>query len=83
MVVLGNHLKRCFNFAIFQALGNLQEEVDRLDSCVIGVVNNVAPSFRKIPEKSSIPGALLSSKVFSILNILSDSIFASSKFSFK
>ena len=45
-----------FNIAISQASGNLPEEIGRLDSCVIGVDNNEAPSFRKIPERSSISG---------------------------
>ena len=67
-----------FNFVILQASGNLPEEIDRLHSCVIGVANNEAPSFRKIPERSSMPGALLSSKFLSILNTLSDSIFENS-----
>ena len=65
-------LKSVLNFAILQASGNLPEEIDRLQSCVIGVANNEARSFRKIPERSSVPGALLSSKVFSVLNTLSD-----------
>ena len=73
--VLEPFLKSRFNFAILQASGNLLEEIDRLHSCVIGVANNEAPSFRKISEKLSMPGALLSSKFFSILNTLSDSIF--------
>ena len=44
--------------------GNLPEEIDRLHSNVIGVANNAALSFRKIPERLSIPGALLLSKFF-------------------
>ena len=81
--VLEPFLKSGFNFAIFQESGNLPEEIDRLHSCVIGVANNEAPSFRKIPERSSMPGALPSSKVFSILNTLSDSTFKNSNLSFK
>ena len=81
--VLKPFLKSGFNFAIFQASGNLPEEIDRLYSCVIGVAKNEAPSFRKIPERSSMPGALLSSIFFIILNNLSGSIFANSNFSFK
>ena len=57
-------LKSSFNFAIFQGSGNVPEETDRLYSCVIGVANNDAPSFRKIPQRSSIPGDLLHVSVF-------------------
>ena len=76
--VLGPFLKSGFNFGILQASGNLPEEIDRLQICVVGVANNEAPSFRKIPERSSIPGVLLSSKFLSILNTLSDLIFENS-----
>ena len=62
-VVLGVRFRTFFkkrpNFAILQASRNLLEEIDRLHSGVIGVANNDAPSFRKIPERSSMPGALL------------------------
>lgn len=37
-------------------------EADRLHSCVIGVVNNVALSLKKTPEKPPIPGALFHQK---------------------
>ena len=60
--VLESFLKSGLNYTILQTSGNLLEEIDRLHSCVIGVANNDAPSFRKIPERSSKPGALLSSK---------------------
>ena len=70
--VLGLFLKSGFSFAILQASGNVPEEIDRLHNWVIGVVNNYAPSFRNIPERSSIPEALVSSKFLSILNTLSD-----------
>ena len=75
--------KKWFQFAILQASGNLPKEIDRLHSCVIGVANNDAPSFRKIPQRSSMPGALLSSKFFSVSNTLSESVFANSNLSFK
>ena len=76
-------LKSDFNFAILQASGNVTEEIDRFHNLVIGVVNNFAPSFRNIPEISSIPEHLASSKFLSILNTLSDSILAKINFSFK
>ena len=57
--VLEPFLKSGFNFAILHASGNLPEEIDRLHSCVVGMANIEAPFFRKIPERSSIPGALL------------------------
>ena len=41
----------------------------------IGMANSDASSFRKIPERSLMPGALLSSIFFSILNTLFDSVF--------
>ena len=76
MVVLGirssNFLKSGFNFAILQASGNVPEEIDRLHNWVIGVGNNFAPSLKNIPERSSIPEALVSPKFLSILNTLSD-----------
>ena len=59
--VLEPFLKSGFNVAILQAPGNLTEEIDRFHSCVIGVANNDASPFRKIPEWSSMLGALLSS----------------------
>ena len=49
-----------FNIAILQASGNLPQEIDSLHSCAVGMANNEAPPFRKIPERSSMPGALLS-----------------------
>ena len=73
--VLEPFLKSGFNFAILQASGNLPEEIDRLHSCVIGMANNEAPSFRKIPERSLMPRALLLSKFLSILNTVFYSIF--------
>ena len=60
--VLGLFLKSGFSFAILQASGNVPEEIDRLHNWVIGVVNNFAPSFRNIRERSSIPEDLVSSK---------------------
>ena len=50
-VLFRTFLKSDFNFAILQASGNLLEEIDRLHSCVIGMANNEALSFRKIPER--------------------------------
>ena len=76
-------LKSDFNFAISKTSRNLLKEIKRLHSCVIGVVNNDAPSLRKIPKRSSMPGTLPLSKVFNILNNFSDSVFANIKLSFK
>ena len=56
--------KSGFNFAILQASGNVPEEIDKLHNWVIGVVNNFTPSFRNIPERSSISEGLVSSKFF-------------------
>ena len=46
----------------------------KMIDCVIGllVLNNFTLSFRNIPERSSIPEALVSSNFFSIFNTLSD-----------
>ena len=44
--------------AILQTSGNIPDEMDRLHNWIIGVVNNFAPSFRNILERSSIPEAL-------------------------
>ena len=41
----------------------LPEEISRFHSCFIGVAINEVPSFRNIPERSSISGALLYQKV--------------------
>ena len=38
-----------------QASANIPEEIDRLHNWVIGAVNKFSPSFRNIPERSSIP----------------------------
>ena len=57
-------VKSGFNFAILQASGNVTEEIDKLHNWVIGVVNNFTPSFRNIPERSSISEGLVSSKFF-------------------
>ena len=81
--VLVPFLKSDFNFAILQASGNVTEEIDRLRNSVIGVINSFAPSFRNIPEISSIPEYLASPKFLSILNTLSDSILGKINFSFK
>ena len=60
MVVLGicfrTFFKKSLQFSYFAGArksqyGNLLEEIDKLDSCVIGVANNDAPSFRKILER--------------------------------
>lgn len=53
-----------------QAPGNVPEEIDKMHNWVIGAVNNFAPSFINIPERSSIPKALVSLKFLSILNAL-------------
>ena len=55
-------LKSGFNFAILQASGNVPEEFDTMHNWVIDVGNNFAPSLRNIPERSSIPEALVSPK---------------------
>ena len=51
-----------------QAPGNVPVEIDKMHNWVIGAVNNFAPSFINIPERSSIPKALVSLKFLSILN---------------
>ena len=56
--VLVPFLKNDFNFAILQASGNVPEEIDRLHNWFIGVVNNFAPAFRNVPERSWIPEAV-------------------------
>ena len=63
--------KHDLNFAILQASIRVPEQIDRFHNWVIGVVN-FAPFFRNIPDRSSIPEALVSSKLLSILNTLSD-----------
>ena len=73
--VLQPFLKCIFSFTILQASENLLEEIDRLHGCVIGMTNDEALFFGKIPERSLMPGVLLSSKIFSILNTLSNSVF--------
>ena len=74
-ICFGTFLKKWLQLFCLQVSGNLQEEIDRLHSCVVNVVNNDASSFRKISERSAIPGALISSKCFSTLNTLFDRIF--------
>ena len=80
--ILVPFLKSGFNFDILQALGNVPD-IDRLHNWVIVMVNNLATSVRNIPEKSSIPEALVSSKFLNILNTLSDRILVKIDFSFK
>ena len=58
-------LKSDFSFPTLQTSENVIEEIDRLHYCVIDVVNNVAPFFKKIPENLSILKALGSLKNFS------------------
>ena len=57
-------VKSGFNFAILQASGNVPEEINKLHNWVIGVVHDFAPSFRNIPERSSISEGLVLSKFF-------------------
>ena len=74
-ICFGTFLKKWLQLFCLQVSGNLQEETDRLHSCVVDVINNDASSFRKISERSAIPGALILSKCFSTLNTLFDRIF--------
>ena len=47
-----------FNFAILHFSGNVDNEIERLHSWVIGDDNKGAPSFRNLPASPSIPAAL-------------------------
>ena len=47
------------------------------------MVNNFAPSFGKIPERSSMPEGLVLSDFLSILKTLPDIVFAKVNLSFK
>lgn len=64
--VLEPFLKGDINFVISQSLVNVPKEIYSLHSCVVGVFNNPAPSFKRTLERSSIPRL-----IFSILTVLS------------
>ena len=61
---ISTFVKKGFRFAISHASENFLEEIDRLHNWVIRVVNNFVPSVRNIPERFSIPEALVPSKSF-------------------
>ena len=44
-------------FAVLQSLENKPSDMDKLQSCVIGMESISAPSFRKIPLRLSRPAA--------------------------
>ena len=64
-------MNKGFNFSILQESGKLPNLTDRLHSSLIGFDRSREPSFRKRPERSSIPVAL---RTFVILKIFSVSI---------
>ena len=70
-LVLGPFLNKGLNFAILQELGKLPNLTDRLHSSLKGFNKTQEPSFRKRPERSSIPAAL---RTFVLLQIFSMSI---------
>ena len=51
-------MNKDFNFAILQESGKLPSLIDRLHSSIMGFDKTREPSFRKRPERSSIPAAL-------------------------
>ena len=57
-LVLDPFLNKDFNFAILQESGKLPSLIDRLHSSIMGFDKTREPSFRKRPERSSIPAAL-------------------------
>ena len=70
-LVLGPFLNKGLNFAILQESGKLPNLTDRLHSSLKGFNKTQEPSFRKRPERSSIPAAL---RTFVLLKIFSMSI---------
>lgn len=69
--VFESFLKSGFSFPILQGSGNVPEEIDRLHNFVIGVINHVAPYFKKMPERSLIYLVFVLSEKISVLNTLS------------
>ena len=57
-LVFDPSLNKSFNFAILQESGKLPNLIERLHSSLIGFDKTREPSFRKRPERSSIPAAL-------------------------
>ena len=70
-LVLGPFLNKGLNFAILQESGKLPNLTDRLHSSLKGFNKTQELSFRKRPERSSIPAAL---RTFVLLKIFSMSI---------
>ena len=66
-LVLDPFLNKGFNFAILQESEKLPNLIERLHSSLIGFDKTCEPSFRKRPERSSIPAAL---QMFVLLKIL-------------
>ena len=64
-------LNKAFNFTILQESGKLPNLIEKLHSSLTGFDQTRKPSFRKRPERSSIPAAL---RMFLLLKIFSMSI---------
>ena len=60
--VLETFLKRRLQSYYFWSLRCLLKKIEILHSCVVGVLNNVAPSFKNVLRWSLISGTLVSSK---------------------
>ena len=59
-----------FNFAILQESGKLPNLIERLQNLLIGFDKTRKPSFRKRPERPSIPAALSRFGLLKIFSIL-------------
>ena len=73
-------LKNWFEFWNFTTSKNELGLIERLQSWEIGFAKISAPSFRKLPDKLSMPAALDGFKTFKIFNIFSGDILENSKF---
>ena len=71
-LVLDPFLNKGFDFSILQESGKLPKSIDRLHSSLMGFEKTREPSFRKRPDRSSIPADL---QKFVLLKIFSMSIF--------
>ena len=63
---MNSFLNKGFKFAILKGSRKLPNLIERLQSSLIGFDKTREPSFRKRPERSSIPAAL---RTFVLLNI--------------
>ena len=79
---MGPFLKSGLTFAILELLGNKLSLTERLQSWEIGLAKILAPSFRNLPNKLSIPVALDGFKLFKIFNIFSGDVSKTSKFKY-